>query len=150
MPAHDDVEIMYFGYEYANFDFINSQEVQNFLEKYEHLKIVMETIDPKTNEEILKELSFPFTVDDADGPIMLLNTRLDAADYEGHALLIHHQDDAFAINPSPEFVEFLKMMQADYAKHEKELFVDMSTDDYEDERWNWEFDFTKGKYIRPE
>ena len=149
MTELQDVELMYFGYEYSNFDFINSQEVQDFLAKYDHLKIVMETIDTETEEDILKELTFPFNEKDSDGPIMLLDTRLDEADYEGHALLIHHQDDAFVMNPSPEFIEFLKMMQADFAKKGKEFSVTLLDQDDEDER-DGEFDFDTFTYIKPQ
>lgn len=148
MAENKDIELMYFGYEYSNFDFINSQEVQDFLAKYDHLKIVMETIDPETEEEIIKELTFPFPEEDADGRIWLLDTRLDEADYEDHALLIHHQDDAFIMNPSPEFIEFLKMMQADFAKNGEEFSVTLLDQDDEDER-DGEFDFDTLTYIKP-
>ena len=150
MSEPDDVEIMYVGYNFYNYDFINSQGMKDFIAKHDHLKIVTETGDPVTGEDILKELTFPIMDAHVDGRVMILDTRLDEADYENHALLINHEDDAFAVNPSPEFIEVLKMMQADYAQHEQELFVDMSSDDCEDERWNWEFDFTTGKYIRPD
>jgi hypothetical protein len=147
MAEHQDVELMYFGYEYTNFDFINSKEVQDFLAKYDHLKIFMEDIDPETEEEIIKELTFPFN-DEAEGPIWLLDTRLDEADYEDHALLIHHQDDAYIMNPSPEFIEFLKMMQADFTKNGEEFFVKLLDQDDEDEQ-EGEFDFDTFTYIKP-
>jgi hypothetical protein len=149
MTEPKDVELMYFGYEYHNFDFINSQEVQDFLAKYDHLKMVMETFDPETDEEIIKEISLPFPEEDADGPIMLLDTRLDEADYEDHALLIHHQDDAFIMNPSPEFIEFLKMMQADFAKNGEEFFVKLLDQDDDEDEPEGEFDFDTFTYIKP-
>lgn len=149
MEEPKNVELMYFGYEYHNFDFINSQEVQDFLTKYDHLKMVMESIDPETEEEIIKEITFPFN-DEAEGRIWLLDTRLDEATYEDHALLIHHQDDAFIMNPSPAFIEFLKMMQADFTKNGEEFFVSLLDQDDEDEdEQDGEFDFDTFTYIKP-
>jgi hypothetical protein len=122
MSDKEDVEIRYFGYDYdGDYHFINSQEMKDFLAKHDYLKIVVDTIDPETEEEILKTLTFPITYEDADGPIMILDTRLDADDWEDHALFIHHEDDAYAINPSPEFMEILNMMQADFAKNGDEF-----------------------------
>ena len=154
MNKKQDVEIRYFGYDYCNHHFINSQEMRDFLAEHDYLKIAVGTIDEETGEETLKPLTFPITGDDANSPIMILDTRLDREEMdieerEANALFIHHEDDAYAFNPSPEFMEILKMMQADYAKREEELFDDVSTCDYEGERWNWEFDFTTGTYIKP-
>ena len=52
--------------------------MKDFLAKHDYLKIVVDTIDPETEEEILKTLTFPITYEDADGPIMILDTRLDS------------------------------------------------------------------------
>lgn len=127
MSSKQDVEIRYFGYDYdGDFHFINSQEMKDFLAEHDYLKIAVGTIDPETDEETLKTLTFPITSEDADGPIMILDTRLDAEELdieerEAHALFIHHEDDAYAFNPSPEFIEILKMMQADFAKNDEEF-----------------------------
>lgn len=127
MSDKPDVEIMYHGYSYdGDFHFLNSQEMKDFLAKHDYLKIAVGTLDPETDEETLKTLIFPITSEDADGPIMILDTRLDdeawdIEEREAHALLIHHEDDAYAFNPSPEFMEILKMMQADFAKNGEEF-----------------------------
>lgn len=127
MSDKQDVEIMYHGYSYdGDYHFINSQEMKDFLAEHDYLKIAVGTLDPETDEETLKILTFPVTDEDADGPIMILDTRLDAEELdieerEAHALFIHHEDDAYAFNPSPEFMEILKMMQADFAKNGEEF-----------------------------
>jgi hypothetical protein len=123
MNDKQDVEIRYFGFTHdVNPDFLNSQEMKDFIAKHDYLKIVSETIDPETEEDILKTLTFPITEEDAfSGRVMILDTRLDADDWEEHALLIHHEDDAFAFNPSPEFMEILKMMQAYFTQNGEEF-----------------------------
>ena len=127
MNDKPDVEIRYFGYDYdGDYHFLNSQEMKDFLAKHDYLKIVVETLDPETDEEALKTLTHPITAEDADGPIMIIDTRVDVEDWdietrEDHALFIHHEDDAYAIDPSPEFMEILHMMEADFTKNGEEF-----------------------------
>lgn len=129
MNSKKDVEIRYFGYDYCDHHFINSQEMRDFLAEHDYLKIAVGTIDEETGEETLKPLTFPITGDDANNPIMILDTRLDreemdTVEREANALFIHHEDAAYASNPSPEFMEILKMMQADFIKNGDEFYLE--------------------------
>lgn len=150
MTEKINAEIMYIGFEFNDYTFINSPELTAYLTQHPYLKVVEETYDENTDEEFFKSLTLPVT--DNEGPIIIIDERLEepGKDY----LLICHEDDAYIDNPSVEFVEILKMMQKVKAKEEEELFIDQSNYDLDKEpspsHWSWEFDFTTGKYIIPD
>lgn len=149
MPEKINAEIMYIGFEFNDHEFINSEQLRDFLSQHPYLHISEIENDDETGEEVFRRLDLP--VADNEGPVVIVDERLEGS--EDDYLLICHEDDAYIDNPSAEFVAILKMMQKVKAEDEEEMFIDQSAFGSENpspSHWSWEFDFTTGKYVTPE
>jgi hypothetical protein len=148
-PTLNNVTISYAPFDEDNLEFINSQPMINFLDQHPYLKVSFGTMNYNTGEIIFTETTLPVTkcnLDTEEG-IAIIDERWNYP-YSPH-LFIHSNAFGQIDDPSLEFIEILKLMDAFSVKTlKKRIFeapLNFKTDD--PEILAAEFDFANDEYI---